>query len=40
MSVTLSVSTRTIERDISVLKAKGILKHMGKSNDGMWIINI
>ncbi|MBR6015635.1 MAG: HTH domain-containing protein, partial [Prevotella sp.] len=37
MSETLSVSQRTIERDLSLLKKMGILKHEGKDNDGMWI---
>jgi ATP-dependent DNA helicase RecG len=34
MSETLSVSQRTIERDLSTLQKKGILKHEGKDNDG------
>ena len=38
MSETLSVSPRTIERDISQLKKKGILKHEGKDNAGMWLV--
>ncbi|MBR6972869.1 MAG: putative DNA binding domain-containing protein [Bacteroidales bacterium] len=38
MSETLSVSQRTIERDLSALQKKGILKHEGKDNDGLWII--
>lgn len=38
MSEMLSVSQRTIERDISLLKKMGILKHEGKDNDGIWII--
>lgn len=33
MSVTLSVSTRTIERDISSLKKKGLIVHNNNSND-------
>ena len=40
MSETLSVSQRTIERDLSTLQKKGILKHEGKDNDGVWIIGI
>ena len=36
MSETLSVSQRTIERDLSALQKKGILKHEGKDNDGRW----
>jgi ATP-dependent DNA helicase RecG len=39
MSEILSVSQRTIERDITSLQKKGILKHEGKDNDGMWVIN-
>ena len=38
MSETLSVSQRTIERDISTLKKFGALKHAGKDNDGKWVI--
>jgi ATP-dependent DNA helicase RecG len=38
MSETLSVSQRTIERDLSIMKEAGILKREGKDNKGMWII--
>ena len=38
MSVTLSVSPRTVERDISILKKMGILFRKGKDNDGVWVI--
>jgi ATP-dependent DNA helicase RecG len=38
MSEILSVSQRTIERDLSALQKMGILKHEGKDNDGFWII--
>ena len=38
MSETLSVSQRTIERDLSALQKKGILKHEGKDNDGVWVL--
>ena len=38
MSETLSVSQRTIERDLSALKKIGVLKREGKDNDGMWVI--
>ena len=38
MSETLSVSQRTIERDISALQKLGVLKREGKDNDGMWVI--
>ena len=40
MSEILSVSQRTIERDLSSLHKSGILKHEGKDNDGMWIVTI
>jgi ATP-dependent DNA helicase RecG len=39
MSKALSVSQRTIERDLSALQKKGILKHEGKDNDGVWVLN-
>lgn len=35
MSETLSVSQRTIERDLAALQKSGILKREGKDNDGM-----
>lgn len=38
MSEMLSVSQRTIERDLSALQKKGILKHEGKDNDGVWVM--
>ena len=38
MSEMLSVSQRTIERDLSAMKKNDILKHEGKDNDGVWII--
>ena len=38
MSETLSVSQRTIERDLSALQKIGVLKHEGKDNDGVWVI--
>ena len=40
MSETLSVSQRTIERDLSALQKIGVLKREGKDNDGVWIILI
>ncbi|MDO4510481.1 MAG: HTH domain-containing protein [Bacteroidales bacterium] len=40
MSETLSVTARTVERDISVLKRMGILTRNGKDNDGEWVILI
>ncbi len=38
MSQTLSVSQRTIQRDLSTLKEMGVLKHEGNDNDGMWVV--
>ena len=38
MSETLSVSQRTIERDLSTLQKKGSLKHECKDNDGAWMM--
>ena len=38
MSEMLSVSQRTIERDLSALQKLEKLKHDGKDNDGVWII--
>ena len=39
MSETLSVSQRTIERDLSALQKIGLLKREGKDNDGVWVLN-
>ena len=39
MSETLSVSQRTIERDLSALQKLGVLKREGKDNDGVWVLN-
>ena len=39
MSETLSVSQRTIERDLSALQKIGVLKREGKDNDGKWVIS-
>ncbi|MCE2617067.1 ATP-binding protein [Phocaeicola oris] len=39
MSEMLSVSQRTIERDLSAMQKIGILKHEGKDNDGVWVIS-
>ena len=38
MSEILSVSQRTIERDLATLQKIGVLKRKGKDNDGMWVI--
>lgn len=37
MSEMLSVSQRTIERDLSTLQKLGALRREGKDNDGIWI---
>ena len=37
MSEMLSVSQRTIERDLSALQKLGVLKHEGKDNNRMWV---
>lgn len=37
MSEILSVSQRTVERDLSTLQKFGILRHDGKDNDGVWV---
>ena len=37
MSEILSVSQRTIERELSRMKESGILRREGKDNDGMWV---
>lgn len=39
MSETLLVTSRTIERDLSLMKKNGILKREGYDNDGKWIID-
>ena len=38
MSETLSVTTRTVERDLSLMKKAGVLKREGKDNDGVWVV--
>ncbi|MDE6079145.1 MAG: putative DNA binding domain-containing protein [Duncaniella sp.] len=38
MSETLSVSQRTIERDLATMQRIGLLRHEGKDNAGFWII--
>ena len=40
MSETLSVSQRTIERELSALKKIGVLKREGKDNSSMWRVII
>jgi ATP-dependent DNA helicase RecG len=38
MSEIMSVSQRTIERDLSYLQSHGILTREGSDNDGAWVI--
>ena len=38
MSEILSMSQRTIERDLAALQKIGVLKREGKDNDGAWVI--
>lgn len=38
MSGKKTVTTRTIERDIAALQAKGILKRAGSRKSGKWIV--
>ena len=40
MSEILSVSQRTIERDLSALQKLDVLKREGKDNNGVWIVTI
>ncbi len=40
MSEMLSVSQRTIERDLSALQKGGLLRHEGKDNNGFWLVKI
>ena len=38
MSETLSVTSRTIERDLAVMQKAGFIRHKGKDNAGVWVI--
>lgn len=38
MSETLSVTSRTIERDFAVMQKAGFIRHEGKDNAGVWVI--
>ena len=38
MSETLSVTPRTIERDLSAMQKAGIIRHEGKDNAGTWVV--
>ena len=40
MSEILSVSQRTIERDLSALQKLDVLKREGKDNNGVWIVTL
>lgn len=38
MSETLSVTQRTVERDLAVLQKAGIIRHEGKVNADIWVV--
>ena len=38
MSETLSVTKRTIERDLSILQKAGIIRHEGSDKSGIWVV--
>ena len=38
MSETLSVTSRTIERDLAAMQKVGIIRHEGKDNAGVWVV--
>lgn len=38
ISETLSVTSRTIERDLAVMQKVGVIRHEGKDNAGVWVI--
>lgn len=38
MSETLSVTQRTVERDLAALQKAGIIRHEGKVNAGIWVV--
>ena len=38
MSETLSVTQRTIERDLAAMQKAGIIRHEGKVNAGVWVV--
>lgn len=38
MSVTMSVTKRTIERNLSALQKANIIRHEGRTNDGIWVV--
>ena len=38
MSETLSVTKRTIERDLSILQKAGVIRHEGSDKSGIWVV--
>ena len=38
MSETLSVTQRTIERDLAAMQKAGIIRHEDKGNAGVWVV--
>ena len=38
MSETLSVTQRTVERDLAILQKIGVIRHEGKVNAGVWVV--
>ena len=38
MSVSLKVSVRTVERDLSALQKLGVIRREGKRNTGIWVV--
>ena len=38
MSETLSVTQRTIERDLAAMQKAGIIRHEDKVNAGVWVV--
>ena len=38
MSETLSMTSRTIERDLSAMQKAGIIRHEGTDNAGFWVV--
>lgn len=38
MSVSMSVSARTVERELSLMRKSGIIRREGRKNDGQWVV--
>ena len=38
MATILSISKRTLERDLSMLQKEGIIKHEGSKKSGIWVV--